>query len=178
VRSAVQSCATFLSELIAFHTKDVMDCDQAPMIPQNEARFVNELSKSADFIPGLFLLLDKAIVGLRELSSVGATVAVREFAYNYSPAIYYLLNGYASEDLPPYLFPIFHHLLALCEKRMLDIELTHDQRQFTEFPASERKSSYCPKEIYLIINQFILFCFISFFMLFYLIIISKWLLLQ
>jgi hypothetical protein len=69
-------------------------------IPQNESRFVNEISKSADFIPGLFVLLDKAILGLRKLSSVGATVEVREFAFNDSPALYSLLNGYPSKELP------------------------------------------------------------------------------
>ena len=60
--------------------------------------------------------LDKAIVGLRELSSVGATVTVRQFGFNYSPTLYYLLNGYPSEELPSYLSPIFKHLLALRER--------------------------------------------------------------
>ena len=82
MRSAVLFGATFLSELVAFYTKDLVDGDPAPVIPQHEARFVNELSKSADFIPGLFLLLDEAILGLRELSSVGTTVKAREFAFN------------------------------------------------------------------------------------------------
>jgi hypothetical protein len=167
---AVQSSATFLSELVAFHTKDVMDGDQAPKIPQHEARFVNQLSKSADFIPGLFLLLDKAILGLRELSSVGATVEVREFAFNYSPALYSLLNGYSSKELPSYISPIIKHLLVLCERRMLAIDLSPDQRQFTNFPASERMSTHCPKESFLIIislSLFVLFyhCYYYYFIL-------------
>jgi hypothetical protein len=74
-----QGSATFLSELAAFHAKDIVDGDPAPTILQREARSVNEFSKSADLIPGLFVLLDKAIVALRELSNVGVTVKVREF---------------------------------------------------------------------------------------------------
>ncbi len=111
----------------------------APVIPQHEARFIHELSKSADYIPGFFLFLDLAIVALRALCQSGASAEVRSFAYNFSPPLNSLLMGYPNADLPPYLSPIFEHLLKCCEKRLSAVEVSADHRLFnTPFPLNER----------------------------------------
>ncbi len=110
-----------------------------PPIPQHEARFIHELSKSADFIPGFFLFLDLAIVALRILCQSGASADVRGFAYKFSPPLHSLLIGFPDADLPSYLFPIFRHLLTCCEKRLLAVEVSADHRVFnTPFPLNER----------------------------------------